>query len=291
MTDTTGFQRVLGDVHGHYRSKRVRHEPPDELISDAVTARTWLPHVVRSGFFFGLFIFVGMIAFVVWMLALIAAVASSATESEFQQNAVNTVWINLSYALLVVQFLVLVAWVVILFLPLREPIAEYGLLIEGRAPASTLAYWWIMNTAHARQSPFSLQFGKVLGTPILLMQNNRERGLVVVRPVGTDLYVGWTMWRSRSTIVMIGHMFRDLFQNPLSADVRSASGRALRELIHSLTREGVQAAIVPPQIPDDLVRSQVDQLPDIDTSTGPIVAGTPQFQGHPQPHYQPPPVQ
>jgi len=90
---------------------------------------------------------------------------------------------------------------------------------------------------------------------------------------------------------MIGHMFRDLFQNPLAADIRAASGRALRELIHSLAREGVQAAIVPPQIPDDLVRSQVDQLPDIDTSTGPIVAGTPQFQGHPQPHYQPPPVQ
>ena len=282
MTDTTGFQRVLGDVHGHYRSKRVRHEAPDELISDAVTARTWLPHVVRSGFFFGLFIFVGMIAFIVWMLALIAAIDSSATESQFQQNAVNTVWINLSYALLVVQFLVLVAWVIILFVPLREPIAEYGLLIEGRAPATTLAYWWIMNTAHARQSPFSLQFGKVLGTPILIMQNGRERGLVVVRPVGTDLYVGWTMWRSRSTVVMIGHMFRDLFQNPLAADVRSASGRALRELIHSLAREGVQAAINPPQIPEDLVRSQVDQLPDIDTSTGPIVTGTPQFQGRPQ---------
>ena len=45
---------------------------------------------------------------------------------------------------------------------------------------------------------------------------------------GTDLYVGWTMWRSRSTILMIGHMFRDLFQNPLAADIRSASGRALR---------------------------------------------------------------
>jgi hypothetical protein len=286
-TDTTGFQRVLGDVHGHYRSKRVRHEPPDELISDTVTARTWLPHVVRSGFFFALFVFVGMITFVVWMLALVAAIASQAFDSEFQQEATNAFWINLSYVLLAVQFLVLVVWFIILFVPLREPIAEYGLLVEGRAPASVLAYWWIMNTAHARQSPFSLQFGKVLGTPVLIMANGRERGLVVVRPVGTDLYAGWTLWRSRSTIVMIGHMFRDLFQNPLSADVRSASSRALRELIHSLTREGVQAAIMPPQIPDDLVRSQIDQLPNIDTSTGPIVTGTPQFSGQ-QPQYQAP---
>jgi hypothetical protein len=286
-TDTTGFQRVLGDVHGHYRSKRVRHEPPDELISDAVTARTWLPHVVRSGFFFALFIFVGLITFVVWMFAFVAAIASQGLDSEFQQNATNAFWLNLSYVLLAVQFLVLVVWFIVLFVPLREPIAEYGLLIEGRAPASTLAYWWIMNTAHARQSPFSLQFGKVLGTPVLIMANRRERGLVVVRPVGSDLYVGWTMWRGRSTVVMIGHMFRDLFQNPLAADVRAASGRALRELIHSLTREGVQAAIMPPQIPEDLVRSQVDQLPSIDTSTGPIVAGTPQFPGQ-QPGYQPP---
>jgi hypothetical protein len=286
-TDTTGFQRVLGDVHGHYRSKRVRHEPPDELISDTVTARTWLPHVVRSGFFVALFIFVGMITFVIWMLALVAAIVNQGQGSRFEQEATDAFWINLSYGLLAVQLLVIVVWIIVLFVPLREPIAEYGLLVEGRAAASVLAYWWIMNTAHARQSPFSLQFGKVLGTPVLIMTNGRERGLVVVRPVGTDLYAGWTMWRSRSTVVMIGHMFRDLFQNPLSADVRSASSRALRELIHSLTREGVQAAIMPPQIPDDLMRSQVDQLPNIDTSTGPIVAGTPQFTGQPQ--YQPPP--
>jgi hypothetical protein len=276
-SDTTGFQRVLGDVHAHYRANRIRHEPPDELISDTVTARTWRPHVVRSGFFLGLFVVVAVVGFAVWMLSLIAAIANAGT-SDFRADASASIWVNVTYVLLVVQFLVLVAWIVVLFMPLNEPIAEYGLLVEGRAPASTLAYWWIMNTAHARQSPFTLQFGRVLGTPILLMANGRERGLVVVRPVGTDLYVGWTMWRSRSTVMMICHMFRDLFQNPLSADVRAASGRALRELIHSLTREGVQAAIMPPAIPAELVRSQVDQLPDIDTSTGPIVTGTPQFQ-------------
>jgi hypothetical protein len=275
-SDTIAFQRVIGDTHAHYRARRTKHEPPDELISDTVTARTWRPHVVRSGFFLGLFIVVAMLGFAIWMISLVVAIANS-TGSEFRAEASASIWINLTYSLLVVQILVLVAWIVVLFLPLNEPIAEYGLLIEGRAAASTLAYWWIMNTAHARQSPFSLQFGRVLGTPVLLMANRRERGLVVVRPVGTDLYVGWTMWRSRSTVIMICHMFRDVFQNPLSADIRAASSRALRELIHSLTREGVQAAVLPPAIPEELVRSQVDQLPDIDTSTGPIVTGAPQF--------------
>jgi hypothetical protein len=68
-----------------------------------------------------------------------------------------------------------------------------------------------------------------------------------VQPYGADLYVGWTMWRSRSTATLLAHFLRDTFGRfaPLpvfSAELRAASTRAMRESVHSLAREGVAAA-------------------------------------------------
>ena len=79
------------------------------------------------------------------------------------------------------------------------------------------------------------------------------------------------MWRSRSTLVLIGHLFRDMFASigtgkTLSMEVKTSTTRSLRELIHSVTREGVQAAILQPPIPEDAARAQIDQLraPDVE---------------------------
>jgi hypothetical protein len=103
---------------------------------------------------------------------------------------------------------------------------------------------------------------------------------VVVRPIGVDLYLGWTMWRSRSTVVLIGHLLRDTFQGTglstgFSSEMRATASRALRELVHSVTREGVQAAILPPPVADDRVRADTDQLRDIATAAAtPSTSGT-----------------
>ena len=64
--------------------------------------------------------------------------------------------------------------------------------------------------------------------------------------------------------------------------------RSLRELIHSVTREGVQAAILQPPIPEEAARAQLDQLRDVAEApaTG-YVAGHPTVQAY----YQPQPTQ
>ncbi|GIJ49947.1 hypothetical protein Val02_68330 [Virgisporangium aliadipatigenens] len=293
MSDpTTAFHNALVDVHGNYRSNRLRHEPPDELVSDVVSTRVWRPHVVRSAFFLALFIVVSVISFFIWLFSFFAIVSSASSSSgpfgSAEENAGAGV-LGVSYALLIVQVLVVVVWIVALFLPLREPIAEYGLLIEGRGAAAAVSYWWIMNTVRARQTPFDARLARVEEVPILLLANGREQGLVVVRPVGTDLYVGWTMWRSRSTVVLIAHMLRDMFQflsNSMSSDVRGASARALRELIHSVTREGVQAAILQPPVADEVARAQIAQLPSLDAQRGPDVSSAQQFTAQQQAQYQ-----
>lgn len=285
------FRHALIDVHSNYRGHRLTHEPPDELVSDIVTPRILRPHLVRSGAFLTLYLIVSALSFVVFFFALIAF-ASAASHSSIYGDTGSSdssgAFVGLIYLLGLIQLLVVVAWIVSLFFPIREPIAEYGLLVEGRGAASAVAYAWIVNTIRVRQSPFQTDFAKVKGFPLLLLANGREEGFVIVRPVGNDLYLGWSMWRSRSTIVLIGHIFRDMFSGfagkGLTGEVRAATTRALRELIHSVTREGVQAAILQPPVPEDAARAQVEQLRNLDGPTGYVTGQMPVAQAYyPQP--------
>lgn len=240
---SSGFGQAVIDVHGNYRASRLEFEPPDELISDVVTARVLRPHLVRSMLFLVTFIILFLLTLVVLALGL-----SEMTTSWFGLLGGPTEKSLAQLQFFVeAQFAVLVFWLLSLFRPVRESISEYGLLIEGRASTHSVAYDWVAETVSARRTPFGVTQSTIEGWRVVLFRNGRERGLVVVRPWGSDLYVGWTMWRERSTIMVLAHIVRDLLQasNPAS-DVRAASSRALRELIHSVTREGVQAAISHP---------------------------------------------
>jgi hypothetical protein len=285
------FRHALIDVHSNYRGQRLTHEPPDELISEQVTLRVWRPHMVRSLFFFIIFLILGTLGFVFAFIGAIAEAAQSL--SRVGSDGGGNPFTGISYLILFLQLLVIAAWIVALCMPIREPIAEYGLLVEGRAAASAVSYAWIVNTIRARQAPFRTDFVKVQSYPVLLLANGRDEGMAIVRPVGNDLFLGWSMWRSRSTLVLIGHLFRDTFAamgsgRTVKMEVKTATTRALRELIHSVTREGVQAAILHPPVPEDAARAQVDQLRDLGADgqqqpTG-YLAGYPTGQ---QPAYAP----
>jgi hypothetical protein len=289
------FRHALIDVHTNYRSQRLTHEPPDELVSEQVSLRVWRPHVTRSLFFLVIIVIVGTIGTIV---GFIGAIANAADSLNSRGTGSGGFFTGMYYLLLFIQLIVIAAWIVALCMPIKEPIAEYGLLIEGRAPAAAVAYAWIVNTIRARQAPFRTDFAKVKGNPVLLLANGRDEGMAIVRPVGNDLFLGWSMWRSRSTIVLIGHLFRDMFASigtgrTLSMEVKTSATRSLRELIHSVTREGVQAAILQPPIPEDAARAQLDQLRDVAEQQGTgYVAGHPtQAYYPPQPQPQPQPQQ
>jgi hypothetical protein len=128
--DATGFQHAVVDVHGNYRSKRLLHEPPDELISDVVTARVLRPHLVRSGFYFSVFMTLATFALLSWVIGVIAKAAGS---FDRDSRELGDTMFGLTTFLLVLLCVLIVVWLISLFLPVREPIAEYGLLIEGRA--------------------------------------------------------------------------------------------------------------------------------------------------------------
>lgn len=269
---SSGFGQAVIDVHGGYRATRLTFEPPDELISDVVTGRVLRPHLVRSVVFLAAFLFLVLLYFLTFLILLVAA-ASNPARLIFANAAgaelVPVAWLML---LLILQGGVILAWVVSLFAPARESISEYGLLIEGRAEAHAVAYSWIVETVRGRRSPFRVTMAQVSGVPVVTFRNGRDHALVLVQPKGGDLYLGWTMWRARSTVVVLGHLIRDFFQvSDAAADIRAASSRALRELVHSVTREGVQAAILNPPVDDATARTKLAWLPSLNERTG----GTP----------------
>jgi len=300
--DPTTFSRAVIDVHGNYRDRRLVHEQPDEWISDAVTPRILRPHLVRAGLFLVIYSVVATISVVAWFFVAFAAIAAEASRPG---SGSGDAFGGFTLLLLILQILVVVAWIVSLFLPLREPIAEYGLLVEGRGGAAPSAYAWVAQTIGVRRTPFQVNAGKVQNVPVLLLTSGRVRAMVVVSAIGTDLYLGWTMWRSRSTAVLIGNMIRDMVQGlgfrELNSDVRAASTRALRELVHSVIREGVQASLLEPPIDEAVAQANFNQLPALDVPGGTPTAPAPrmpapqmpapqmpapQMPGYPAPGYQ-----
>jgi hypothetical protein len=125
-------------------------------------------------------------------------------------------------------------WIVSLFVPVREVVAEDGLLLEDRAQGVSAVYDSIKATVERHCPPFTVSAGVLDGSPTLRITNGDESALVVVHPAGPDLRIGWTLWRTRSTTSMVldtfpGKRGDDLVQ--LRADSCSAMGQLLQHAL------------------------------------------------------------
>jgi hypothetical protein len=241
---------VPGDPHASYRSERLLHEPPDERLSGTVTLRALRPHATRSILFLAAFVAYWGLSFVFTLVGLAVAVMSADPLDPEPSGQLPTFLTVTWYLLLIGELVVVGLWIVALLVPTREPISEYGLLVEDQGHAAPQAYWWIAETMRRRRAPFQVRHGQAGRTPIMVVSNGRIRGVIVIHAVGADLYLGWAMWRSRSTVMLAIHLIRDLFQaaggQQYASDVRSALNRELRELLHSVVREGAQAGLRQP---------------------------------------------
>jgi len=141
-------------------------------------------------------------------------------------------------------------WLIAIFFPVREPITEYGVLLTGRAGSAAVANAAIAEGLESRRTPFYTEAEHVHGVAVLTVLQDTDRAVLTIRPVGTDLFVGWVMWRNRSTARLLATMFRDMVewtQDSVPQAVRVTLALAMRELLHSVTQEGVQAALYDPQ--------------------------------------------
>ncbi|MDD7937713.1 hypothetical protein PHK61_04675 [Actinomycetospora lutea] len=225
--------RAVTGAHADYHREIQQHVEPDGLVDDVVTYRMLAPHLMRTLLFLVTPTVLLLLTFVIDYLA------SMSTPDEFT-DVVST----LLGLLVVVLYL---AGIASFFAPAKEPIAEHSRLLENRGDVATSAFEYVRAAAEARQSPADVRPSTVAGVPVLLFSQYSERAMLLVQPYGRDLYVGWTMWRSRSTATLLVHFLRDTFGRfapapRFSAELRAAATRALRESVHSLSREGVAAA-------------------------------------------------
>ncbi len=228
------FDHVVAGAHADYHREIQQHTEPDGLVEDVVTYRVLAPHLMRTLLFLVVPTVLGIVKLLIDYLA--------------SMSSPDDVTDVLSAVLGIVIVVLYLAGIAAFFAPAKEPIAEYSRLLEGRAPAAESAYDWVRHAAATRQSPAEVEPGTVGGVPVLLFRQHNERAMLLVQPYGRDLYVGWTMWRSRSSATLLVHFLRDTFGRfapapRFSAELRAAGTRALRESIHSLSREGVTAAV------------------------------------------------
>lgn len=222
-------------AHAQYRASRQRHTPPDEHASSRVTFTTLKPHLLRWGLMAAAELVIALVSLPVTFGAFLTSVAT------------GTAGAGAGGAMLVTTLAaaaVLVAWVVSWFLPAREPVGEYGVLHEGRAAAAGAVHAQVHQTLLRRRSPVVVGEVTAAGQHLLTLRNGRDMASLVVAPYGDDLYVGWTMWRQRSTLVVVAHLLRDVAEVALGSthhnDVRLAATKAMRELVHSAVREGLE---------------------------------------------------
>ncbi|MGW2488449.1 hypothetical protein ACWCV9_14705 [Streptomyces sp. NPDC001606] len=153
-------------------------------------------------------------------------------------------------------------WVVLLAARITEPISEWKTLLEDKHEASPSAYAAIYGALARRGIPVSAVPARIRSDIMpevvnnrLVVTSGRYVAYVTVFGYGTSLYVGWTMWRSRSGVVIIGHFLKDLIGGMLGRTgnvnqmLRTEKPRAMREAVHSAAREGVEAAIQGIEVP------------------------------------------
>ena len=124
------------------------------------------------------------------------------------------------------------AWLVSLFVGVREVVSEAGLLIEDGAQALATVYSSLQARLETQRPSFTVRSSELDKNPALRISNDREEALIIVRPTGPDLHIGWTMWRTRSTTALIVDMFPGRRNNDLAL-LQAHSSSAMRELLHS----------------------------------------------------------
>jgi hypothetical protein len=267
--DDRDLDRAVAGAHADYHREIQQHTEPDGLVDDVVTYRMLAPHLMRTALFL-------VAPTVLLLVKVVIDYLASMSSPDDLTDVVSTL-----LGLLVV--VLYIAGIASFFAPAKEPIAEHARLLEGRGDAAASASEHVRLAAAARRSPAEVEPSTVAGVPVLVFRQYSERAMLLVQPYGRDLYVGWTMWRSRSTATLLLHFLRDTFgrfaPSPrFSAELRAAATRAMRESVHSLSREGVAAALrtdTPHDAPHDAPHGhEPDHQPDRHVP-GPAAQGPP----------------
>lgn len=154
-------------------------------------------------------------------------------------------------------------WLVVLFVRLPEPIAEWNVLLPDGGARAPSVYSQIAAVVRARALPLRPTFRRIrtgMGpehvTHRLVLNSGDYHAYVSVFRYGTSLYLGWMMWRSRRGHALIGQFVGGIVNSLLGRNspeaqlMRTEPVRAMREAVHLVAREGLTVAIEGREVPE-----------------------------------------
>jgi hypothetical protein len=142
-----------------------------------------------------------------------------------------------------------------LLMPVPAQLSEWKFFVDGKASAGPVAFDHIAWALQQRRSPLDvvqvrrLKLAGGEGRDYLEIGRGLFTGFVSCFAYGEDLYLGWTFWLRLSPLhfafMMIARLWQTLMQrgSELYVSLRYDYARAMREVMHSVAREGVDVAI------------------------------------------------
>jgi hypothetical protein len=281
-TQLPGWQG--GDGNAAYIDKTLRYMPVETTLDETVSGRILFQIWKRAAF----------ASLLAGLFTLFITVLSSGSSSRSRSGDIPDFT-----AAVVVMFIVFV--VVFLAIRLPEPIGEWRVLLTDRADTADSVYSQISGTLSRRGMPIRVYFrrihngfGRGANNRLVLREGNYT-AYVSVFAYGTSLYLGWTMWRSRYSIVLLLQFVMDSLDGFLNRNdperkmMQTERPRAMREAVHAVCREGLVVAIEARAVPPEFGFPQ--GMPPVDGSNIPPAPGFPGTNTFPQQQqYPPPPV-
>lgn len=225
---------------------------PRELggVADYSLARTLRPHLLRSAVFLAM----TSVFVMFWIIGLTFSTLSSLSQVGVRipdpgpevDSALTLLGLG---GILVFGF----GWLISLTVSVREFVDEGSILLRRAADRRDAVCDVLHRLFEERCPPFECDTARERST--LFVSGPQLSTVVTVSPTGTDLHIGWSMWRSRSTIRLIGMVFADLVRGAQSNTLRvdqAVSCAAMRDVIHDVASEVLLAlpAVDPSADPD-----------------------------------------
>lgn len=269
-----------GDGNGAYLDKTLRYLPVELGMAEGVGWRTllqlWLRAFVCSTLVWLLFVLIaGLVAL---------GDSGSSSSSGYYSSSSGSSGLGAAVTLYVIGGLIgfVVFWGVLLVTKLTEPIAEWRVLLADRGDRAESAYSHIFGVLWRRQFPLRwrvrrIHTGSNSVSNRLVVCHGPYTAYVSVFAYGSSLYLGWTMWRSRRGVALVGQFFKDLVQGLTGRHdmeremMRTEPVRAMREAVHAACREGLLVAAEGQWVPTEYGFPQgLPPLEELDFAEAPV---------------------
>jgi hypothetical protein len=227
-----------------YRGSRLSYRVPGEPTFDPIGSSKYLGQIALRGVLYWL---AWTFVYVVFLIITLLSVRSSPSLSTIEGTGgfLGVVFFLFTLALLVC------FW----FLKIPIQLSEWKITVDGQGAAAGIVFGHIAAVLQQRGTPIDplrvqrFRLPKVGTQDYLELHSRIFYGYVACFAYGQDLYIGWTFWSRispfRYLCMFIARIWQSLFNrgSDLYISLRYDYARAMRETMHSATREGVDVAI------------------------------------------------